>query len=74
MEETTRKDGNRGKVEKGQVWQQTLTQAGLLGSNILLTEDTPNLSVSKELKESGEKQDSFVGSVGVKISVIPLTD
>ena len=59
---------------KGQAGLQTLFLFGLLQSNALQTEDSPNLSVSKELEESGRKPDSSVSSVGAKINMIPLSD
>ena len=53
MEETTRKDGKRGKAEKGLSEQQTLFQAGLLGPNTLQAEISTNLFILIELEEVG---------------------
>ena len=47
---------------------------GLLRPYALQAEESPNLSVSKELEETDEKPDSSVSSLGAKISMIPLSD
>ena len=72
MEETSRKDGKRGKAETMQ-WAANTFLVGLLGPNTLQAEDYPNLSVLKEL-EASEKPDSSANSVGAKTSMIHLSD
>ena len=57
-----------------QTGQQTLFQVGILGPNTLQAGDSPNLSISKELEEAGEKPDTSVSSVGATISMYPLYD
>ena len=60
--------------KKGQAGQQTLFQFGLLWINTLQAEDSPNISVSKELEEAGENPVSSVSSVSAKISMIHFSD
>ena len=60
--------------KKWQAWQQTLFKVGLLGPSIHQAEDSPNLSVLKELIEADEKPDSSVCSVGAKMSMNPFSD
>ena len=59
---------------KEQAWQQILYHVGLLGPNTHQAEDSPDLSVSKELEKASEKPDSSESLVVAKISMIPLSD